>query len=150
MTSKKPSRPTPVTTTAARDASGTAQQKPHVIFMLLEATPEWLSLSRKERTQFAETVLAPLMARYPALEIRWFDAEAYTAECSDVLMIETGDLAQHRHFINALRDTDFFQAPFFDVTTIVPAVEQSFKDHDNHLAVVAGTDAENPDAESDK
>jgi len=114
---------------------GTAP-KPHIIFMLLDATPEWLSLSREQRDQFVENHMTPILARYPALRTRFFDAEAYTTECSDVLMIETSDLTQHRHFIDALRDTDFYRVPYFEIVSIIPTVENGHVEYDEHLSTL--------------
>ena len=55
-------------------------------FTLLRATPAWLRLTRERRRALAADHLAPLLAGNPGLTMRYFDAEAFTSLCSDVMM----------------------------------------------------------------
>ena len=49
-------------------------------------------------------------------------------------MVETPDLAAYRRFIDCLRDTALFSAPYFDVEAIIPAVEDDHRKHDDFLS----------------
>ena len=98
------------------------------VFLHLRATPAWLALSRTDRAAFIDGTVRPLFARHPPRASRLFDAEAFSARCSDILMIETDDLAAYGFLIDALRDTAFFGQPYFEVVEVIPALE------DGHVA----------------
>jgi hypothetical protein len=62
----------------------------YTYFVLLRAKPAWLSLSREARSALANQHLRATLAQYQGrLTMRYFDAEAFSAPCSDVMMIET-------------------------------------------------------------
>lgn len=92
------------------------------IFMLLRSDPSFLAMPRAERDARAAEALhasgLPACAR-----IRQFDAEAFSARCTDILMIEVDDLAAYTAAIDALRDGPVFTTPWFEVAAIVPTVE---------------------------
>lgn len=58
------------------------------IFMLLNATTEWLQLSPEQREQVVASEVAPIFAAYKSLRLRFYDAEAFSKHCSDILVIE--------------------------------------------------------------
>jgi len=60
--------------------------------------------------------------------MRYFDAEAFSAACSDVMMIETDDPKHHYFFMERLRDCVLITEPFFEVVQIVPAIEDGYVD----------------------
>ena len=97
------------------------------IFILLQATEAWLRLSRSERNALAAKHVAAPLAQYPALTMRYFDAEAFSASCSDLMMIETGDLTQYYDFIETLRDSPMIATPYFRMVQIIPAIEDGFR-----------------------
>ena len=98
----------------------------HVFFVLLRATPAWLRLSRAERRAQSAEHLAPLLAAGAGLRMRYFDAEAFSALCSDVMMVETDDPRQHYFFMERLRDTPLITEPYFELVQIVPTIEDGF------------------------
>jgi hypothetical protein len=104
------------------------------IFILLQATEAWLRLSRDERNALAAKHVAAPLARYPALSMRYFDAEAFSAGCSDLMMIETQDLTQYYDFIETLRDSPMIAAPYFKMAQIVPAIEEGFREFEARQA----------------
>lgn len=107
----------------------------YAFFVLLRATPAWLALSRERRGKLGAEHLQPLVQRAaPLLTMRYFDADAFTAACSDVMLIETDDPSHHYFFMEALRDTPLLSAPYFEVVQIIPAVEDGFKAYDSQLA----------------
>ncbi len=108
--------------------------KPQTIFMLLASQPSWLQLGRKARQEFIAAKVAPILARYPAVTLRFFDSEAFSGRCTDVAVWETTDLRRYGFLIDALRDTAFFAAPYFVVVDIIPALEDSYADYDAALA----------------
>jgi hypothetical protein len=97
------------------------------IFILLQATEAWLRLPRPERNAVATAHVAGSLAKYPALRMRYFDAEAFSASCSDLMLIETEDLTPYYDFIERLRDSPIITTPYFKVVQIIPAIEEGFR-----------------------
>lgn len=104
------------------------------VFMMLRTTPLWLRLARAERRDFVGAEIRPILARYPAVRMRYFDAEALSGRCTDIAVWEVDDVGQYAHLIDALRDTRFFAAPYFEVVDIVPAIEDGWQDYDRSVA----------------
>lgn len=99
----------------------------YAYFLVLRAMPSWLRLSRAERRLLADQTLQPLLKAAPDLRMRHFDAEAFTAQCSDVMMIETGDPKAYYFFIEGLRDSALISTPYFEVVQTIPAVEDGYQ-----------------------
>ncbi|GCE49981.1 darcynin-like uncharacterized protein [Thermosporothrix hazakensis] len=98
------------------------------VFVLMTAAPAWLSLSREQRNDMVANTLEPLLREFGAtVRVRLFDAEAFTARCSDVMMLETEDLKSYYYFIEKLRDTALIAHPYFIVNDIIPAIENGFR-----------------------
>ena len=96
-------------------------------FMLLRATPAWLRLDRVERRKFCDDVRVPIFARHGATTMRFYDAEAFSARCSDVAVFETTDTTDYYDLIEALRDTAFFNVPYYELVDIIPALEDGYR-----------------------
>lgn len=108
----------------------------YVFFVQLRATSAWLRLSREQRRALSEQHLAPLLAANSGrLSMRYFDAEAFSADCSDLMMIETAEPKLHYYFMERLRDTPLISEPYFEVVQIVPTIEDGYQDYE--LAVAA-------------
>lgn len=105
----------------------------YTYFMLVRTTPQWLCLSRDARMRFADEVFKPVVSKFPAVSLRYFDAEAFHARCSDVLMWETRDPAQYNFMVDALRDTPMFGVPYFEVVDIIGAVEDGDVPYHEHV-----------------
>ncbi len=113
----------------------TASKPPRfAIFLLLKATPQWLSLSRAERRAMAEQHLGANLAKLPALRLRHFDAEAFSADCSDIMLVETSALQQYYDLIELLRDSPLVTAPYFEFVKIIPAIEDGFRSFEERQA----------------
>jgi hypothetical protein len=93
----------------------------YAIFLQLKAKEASLRLPRDERRQLGERHLGGALQKCPALRARHFDAEAFSADCSDIMMIETADLTQYYDFIEMLRDSPLITAPHFQFVRIIPA-----------------------------
>src|SRR5579859_2700876 len=99
----------------------------YTVFMLLTATPAWLSLTREQRNKFVESTLGPIMAKYEGrVQVRFYDAEAFSARCSDIATFEVDDLKDHYFLMEELRDTAMFAQPYFQVNEIIPSIENGF------------------------
>lgn len=58
--------------------------------------------------------------------MRYFDAEAFSAACSDVMMVETNDPKHHYFFMEHLRDSPMITTPYFEIVQIVPSIEDGY------------------------
>ncbi len=100
----------------------------YAVTMLVHATPEWLRLTPKERFAFVDETIRPLLARHPAVSMRFFDAEAFAARYSDMLLWETADLLAYAAVVEDLRETLFWDT-YFEVVEIIPAIENAYARH---------------------
>ena len=104
-------------------------------FLMLRSTPAWLALSRAERAAYVDEAVKPIFAAHPPRSSRFYDAEALSGRCSDIMVIEADDLLSYGFLIDALRDIAFFGAPYFQVLDIIPALEDSYRDYDREVGV---------------
>jgi Darcynin, domain of unknown function len=100
----------------------------HTYFMHLKTTAAWLALPPSQRHEFVDATIRPLIARNPAVRLRYFDAEAFNADVSDIAMWETADVLAYQSVVEQLRETDFWGV-YFEIVAIVPAIEQAFAMH---------------------
>ncbi len=115
----------------------------YAFFIHLRATEEWLRLARAERRRIAESCLRVATAGTPGLALRHFDAEAFTADCSDVVLAETTDPLLYYDFMERLRDSALLAHPYFVLVRIVPAIEdgyRGFEERDTGCATHSTTD----------
>ena len=102
----------------------------HTFFIHLNATPAWLALSRRARSEYIAQQLFPVFARFPAVNVRFFDGEYFSAQVSDIIMLETNDLPSYYALIDAIRDSEVIQKPYFTVAAILPTVESSLESYE--------------------
>ena len=100
--------------------------KIYTFFFHLSARKEWLQLSRNDRNSYFSQLNHDEFAKYPGVHIRLFDAEAFTACCSDIVMFETEDIQSYYFLVEELRDSKIYTKPYFDVISIFPAIENGF------------------------
>ncbi len=105
----------------------------YTFFVHMVATKDWLSLSRKQRNQFTEQVLNPIFEKYPSVNVRFYDVEAFSTLCSDIDVFETENIQDYYFLIDAIRDTEIFTVPYFEFVEIIPAIEGGFVEYEEHL-----------------
>jgi hypothetical protein len=106
-------------------------------FMSLRSQPSWLAFTRQQRADFIAEVVQPIFASYPAVKLRFYDAEAFSGRCTDMAVFETADIRAYTFLIDALRDTPFFGLPHFAVLDVIPAIENSYREYDAAMGVVS-------------
>jgi hypothetical protein len=106
----------------------------YTFFLMLVATEHWLSLSRPERHRLSHDHVGSSLQTFSGLRLRYFDAEAFTADCSDLMMIETEDLTAYYDFIETLRDSPMFTVPYFRVVRIIPTIEDGFRQFEDRTS----------------
>jgi hypothetical protein len=96
------------------------------VFMLLKATPHWHSLAREERIAIRDDALSRVFNHFAAVTLRFFDASGLHADCSEVLIWETTDMAEYRAAVEALQAHAFFGAPCFEVVDVIPTLAEEW------------------------
>lgn len=105
------------------------QQKPYTVLVLMNATPQWLSLSREQRSRFFEKEVMPAFQQAArTTSLRLFDSEYFHAVVSDFMMIETRNLNDYQELIERLRDSKIYGAPYFEIKDIIVGQENRFQD----------------------
>jgi len=104
-------------------------QKPYTILVLLNATPQWLSLTREQRSTFFEEELTPIFLKVKSTtNVRMFDSEYFHSSVSDFIMINTTSLDDYKLLIECLRDTKIYSAPYFQIKDIIVGQENLFEE----------------------
>jgi Darcynin, domain of unknown function len=103
----------------------TAKALDCVYFMLVKTTIAWLQLSVKERFEFLETTITPILKKYPSVKMRFFDSEAFSGHYTDVLMWETSEVKDYQFIVEELRET-LFWGTYFEIVEIIPAIENAY------------------------
>ena len=102
-------------------------------FVSLKSQAAWLRLTRTERAEFVRETVRPILATYAQVRVRYYDAEAFTGRCTDMMVFETADTQAYAFLFDALRDTAFFSLPYFEVVDIIPALEDGYEGYDQAL-----------------
>jgi len=97
-------------------------------FMLVKTTNVWLQMPPKERFEFVDNTIKPILKKHPSVKMRFFDSEAFSGRFSDVLMWETSEVREYQFIVEQLRET-LFWGTYFDVVEIVPAIENAYADY---------------------
>jgi hypothetical protein len=113
------------------EASGTEIR--WVFIVQLTALPCWLALDR-ERRRAVVAGLEPVLGKHRDVRVRWVDVEAFTADCSDVLIADTVDPRAWNHLFEALRDSVLFTTPYFRLERLLTGVEDGYRDYENTAA----------------
>ena len=100
--------------------------KPFTIFVHLRALPQWLALPRSERNSLSESAMDSALTT-PCVTMRHFDAEAFTAACSDICVFEAPDLRQFYQVMERLRDSALFSVPYFELVQIIPSLQDGYR-----------------------
>ncbi len=102
----------------------------------MNATPAWLSLTRKERAAFVEQYVAPVFHKVAgSVKVKLYDSEYFNAKVSDYMIVEASNLQQYKLFIEMLRDTKIYGEPYFTIIDIIPGQENAFQEFDEMFAM---------------
>jgi len=112
------------------EANGT--ETSWVIVVQLIALPAWLALTREQRRTIADRIGGEAR-QHRDVRVRWLDAEAFTADSSDVLLAETSDLTAWYHLFEMLRDTELFTTPYFRLVRIATCIEDGYRAYEKTL-----------------
>jgi len=103
--------------------------KPYTVLVLMNATAQWLSLSRESRAEFFEKSVVPIFQSVgKTVTVKLFDSEYFHATISDFMIITTDNMNDYQELIERLRDTKIYGVPYFEIKDIVVGQENRFED----------------------
>lgn len=125
---------TAVTLSVNAQTENVMTEKPYTILVLMNATPDWLALTRNERSKFVEKDLLPIIQQVSnTVKVRFYDSEYFHASVSDFMIIKTNVLDDYKMLIELLRDTKTYSIPFFEIKDIIVGQENLFEDFNEKL-----------------
>lgn len=90
------------------------------VFFMVKTSPEWLGFSFETRLGHARSIIEPILKEFQKrVRLNWYDVEFYTANITDIWMIEAKDHQSYQLFCEKLRETPFWDR-FFLVKNIYP------------------------------
>ncbi|MEM7219427.1 MAG: darcynin family protein [Pseudomonadota bacterium] len=104
-----------------------SEDKGFSIFMLVKTTDAWLNLKPRARFAFLDREVQPLLGEHPAVSMKFWDTEHFSARITDVILLETQDLGQYRSLIEKLRESKFW-GHYFEIIDILPGIENAYAD----------------------
>ncbi|PCJ71649.1 MAG: Darcynin 1 [Rhodobiaceae bacterium] len=102
-------------------------EQTYTIFILVRATKAWLLLSHEERAAYAQGEFASCLAPFPTVTLRYFDAEAFTSQCSDVFMFSASSLPDYCAVMDRIRDSRLLTEPYFEFLETIMSVEDTYR-----------------------
>jgi len=105
--------------------------------MLVKTTKTWLKISPKQRFEFLERTISPILKKHPSVQMRFFDSEAFSGRFTDVLMWETTEVKEYQFLVEELRET-LFWGTYFEIVEIIPAIENAYASY-YRVAPVSGS-----------
>ncbi|WP_428071125.1 darcynin family protein [Chryseobacterium gambrini] len=113
----------------AQTRQNSTVQKTYTILVLMNSTPQWLSLTRDERSRFVEKEITPIFIRVSkTVNVKLFDSEYFHASVSDFMIVTTTDLNDYKLLIELLRDNKIYGVPYFEIKYIIVGQENLFED----------------------
>ena len=82
----------------AQKTNSAVKEQPYTILILMNATPEWLSLTRNERSIFFEKEVIPIFGKVGnSVNVKLCDSEYFNAQVSDFMILETTNLDDYKY-----------------------------------------------------
>lgn len=96
----------------------------YTIVIAYAFSPAWLNKSWRERADYEATHVRPILAAYAGkVSVRLFDAEGFSTDHSDFMILETADMKDYYFFIEALRESRLFKDQLVSFRQILIGIE---------------------------
>jgi len=89
----------------------------------IRATPTWLTLTRKERERHWDKVRSIVSEYQGKVTFKYYDADAFHATHSDMVMCESQDIASYHHMWDQIKDTAIFAAGYYEISDVRMGLE---------------------------
>jgi hypothetical protein len=107
----------------------------YTIIVCYDFSKEWLDKSRDQRKAFENEHIVPILTKYAnKLKPRAYDAESFTTEFSDFMIIETKDLPSYYFMIEDLRQSALFTAGLASIKRIFMGIEDGYHTFEEAMA----------------
>ncbi len=84
----------------------------------IKAKPEWLKVGRDDRKKYWKKVSDIVQEFAGKVSFEYFDADAFHAAHSDIVICETTDLIAYHHMWDRIKDTSIFTQEFYEITDV--------------------------------
>jgi len=84
----------------------------------IKAKPAWLKIKRGDRVQHWKEVTAIVRDFAEQVSFQYYDADAFHADHSDLVICETPDLIAYHHMWDRIKDTEIFTEGFYEITGV--------------------------------
>lgn len=100
----------------------------YTIVIAYAFSPQWLLKSWQERADYVATHVRPILSAYAdRVSVRLFDAEAFSTEHSDFMILESSDMKDYYFFMEALRESRLFKDQLVSFKQILIGIEDGFE-----------------------
>ncbi len=89
----------------------------------IKAKPAWLKLSREQRHEHWGKVGQIVHEYADRVQFRYFDADAFHADHSDMIICESDTLLDYHHLWDRIKDTAVFADGYYDITDVRIAIK---------------------------
>ena len=97
-------------------------------------SPAWLSKTWQERADYEATHVRPILAEHAAkVSPRFFDAEAFSTDHSDFMILEVADMKDYYFFIEALRESRLFKDQLVSFRQILIGIEDGHEAYEREV-----------------
>jgi hypothetical protein len=97
-------------------------------FIHVKTSPEWLSFTIPERVEKINGSLRRILKDFSdSIIFRWYDTEFYTAKVTDIMVMDCKDPFVYQHFLDKLRETEFWDKWFIVEEIIIGELNAASK-----------------------
>ncbi|MCD1259603.1 Darcynin 2 [Paenibacillus athensensis] len=101
--------------------------------VLLEVDASWLALSREERRANAAGMYAAVARSAGKVQVRYFDADAFSGACTDFVVCLTDDLCAYHSLWEELKDSKPFAGGYLRIKDVVCGIENAFQAYETEV-----------------
>lgn len=97
-------------------------------------SPAWLRKTWQERADYEAAHVRPVLAEHAGkVSVRLFDAEAFSTDHSDFMILEVADMKDYYFFIEALRESRIFKDELVTFKQILIGIEDGFEAYEREV-----------------
>lgn len=97
----------------------------YTVILMYEFTSKWLRLDWQQRANFRAEYVSPIFEKYSGqVQAKFYDAEAFDAEISDFMVLNTSDLKRYYFLMEELRETPLFADDYIKIRRILMGLEE--------------------------
>jgi len=100
----------------------------------LKVEHTYLQLSRESRAEKWK-MMQGIVASHPDVELVWHDADAFSGECSDLVICRFRETYAYHAMWEELKDSELFTTPYFHITRVLIGMENAFEAYDRDLGI---------------